>query len=303
VFPGQGAQFVGMGRDIYDTFPAARQVFDRADVALGFALTRLCFQGPAEKLRETVNVQAAIVAVSLALLAAIQHSSRPLAAGFSAGHSLGEYSALAAAGAIPPSEAIVLARRRGELMQEAGALNPGAMSAVIGLDESTLETICRETGVYIANYNSPGQIVISGEAAKIEAAGKQALEKGARKVVPLEVSGAFHTPLMAPAVKGLAAVVGKVKWAEPEFPVIANTTAEPLHSVASIKKELAGQLTHSVRWQQSIEALTALGVDTFVEIGPGKVLAGLIKRTSPAARTVNIGDAISLREYIDRGLD
>jgi [acyl-carrier-protein] S-malonyltransferase len=229
-------------------------------------------------------------------------SVRPIEASFTAGHSLGEYSALSAAGALTAAEAINLARRRGELMQQAGVQSPGAMAAIIGLDEQIVEAVCRETGVYIANYNSPGQIVISGSAPKIEAAGRLASEKGARKVVPLQVSGAFHTPLMAPAAKGLAAAIAKVKWTEPGVPVIANTTAEPLRTTASIKKELTEQLTHPVKWQQSVEAMTGLGVDTFVEIGPGKVLAGLIKRISPGARTISIGDAPSLREFIEKGL-
>ena len=252
VFPGQGAQFVGMGRDVYDAFPAARTIFEQADGALGFSLLRLCFEGPEDELRQTVNVQPAIVTLSLALLAAMR-SARPIEASFTAGHSLGEYSALSAAGALTAAEAINLARRRGELMQQAGVQNPGAMAAIIGLDEQIVESVCRETGVYIANYNSPGQIVISGSAPKIEAAGRLASEKGARKVVPLQVSGAFHTPLMAPAAKGLAAAIAKVKWTEPGVPVIANTTAEPLRTTASIKKELTEQLTHPVKWQQSVE--------------------------------------------------
>ena len=301
VFPGQGSQAVGMGRDIYDAFPAARQVFDAADRALGFPLTRLCFEGPEDELRQTVNVQPAIVAVSLALLAAAE-AARPLKAAFAAGHSLGEYSALAAAGAISAVEAIAFARLRGELMQQAGRENPGAMAAVLGLDEPAVEAICREAGAYVANYNSPGQVVISGEAPKVEAAGKLAGERGARKVVPLPVSGAFHTPLMAPAAKGLSAALAKVKWAEPAVPVIANTTARPIPGAAGINKELAGQLTSPVRWQQSVAALASSGADAFVEIGPGRVLTGLIKRISPESKKFNIGDAASLREYIEKGL-
>jgi len=302
VFPGQGAQFVGMGRDVYEAFPAARNIFDQADKALGFALTRLCFEGPEDKLRQTENVQPAIVAFSLAMLGAAQASTRPLTADFAAGHSLGEYSALSAAGAISAADAISLARKRGELMQKAGAANPGAMAAIIGLDEPSIAIICQETGAHVANYNSPGQIVISGTAANVEAAGKLAADKGARKVVPLQVSGAFHTPLMEPAAKGLALEVDRAAWKKPIMPVIANTTAKPLTTPAAIKKELTEQLTHSVRWQQSVEAMAAQGVDTFIEIGPGKVLAGLIKRISPAARTVNIGDSASLQEFIEKGL-
>jgi [acyl-carrier-protein] S-malonyltransferase len=209
-----------MGRDVYAAYPAAREVFDQADKDLGFALTRLCFEGPEEELKQTINVQPAVVTFSLALLAALQ--ARPLNAAFTAGHSLGEYSALAAAGALSSVEAIMLARKRGELMQKAGAENPGAMAAVIGLDESVVDEICQETGVSIANYNSPGQLVISGAAPKIEAASKLAQDKGARKIVPLAVSGAFHTPLMAPAAKGLTIALSKVngyRLPSPAWPI------------------------------------------------------------------------------------
>ena len=300
VFPGQGAQYVGMGLDIYREFPVARAVFDMADEVLGFSLSKLCFEGPEDRLRQTENVQPAIVTLSLALLTTIRKSRRSVQASFTAGHSLGEYSALAAAGAMTAAAAIRLARKRGELMQQAGAASPGAMAAVLGLDEQAIDTICHETGVYIANYNSPGQIVISGNSIGIEAAGNLAVARGARKVLPLQVSGAFHTPYMEPAAEGLALALADVTWTEPEIPVIANTTGEPLHSISGIQQELTVQLTHPVKWQQSIETLVRLGVDTFIEIGPGKVLSGLIKRIDGAVNTVNVSDAISLREYIEK---
>jgi [acyl-carrier-protein] S-malonyltransferase len=301
VFPGQGAQYVGMGLDVYSEFPAARAVFDMADHVLGFKLSKLCFEGPEDSLRQTENVQPAIVTLSLALLTTIRQTGGGIQADFSAGHSLGEYCALAAAGAVPDGEAIRLARKRGELMRQAGEENPGAMAAVLGLDQEAVEIICRETGVYIANYNSPSQIVISGDGVGIEAAGKLAVARGARKVVPLQVSGAFHTPYMEPAAEGLALALAGVPWTEPEMAVIANTTAEPLHSISGIRQELTRQLTHPVKWQQSIEALVKLGVSRFIEIGPGKVLSGLIKRIDGAVTTLSIGDAISLREYIEKG--
>ncbi len=291
-----------MGRDIYDAFPAARDLFKQADRALGLALSKLCFEGPEEELRQTVNVQPAIVTLSLALLAAMQASPRPIKADFTAGHSLGEYSALAAAGSLSAIEAIRLAWRRGELMQQAGTANPGGMSAVLGLEDDVVAAICSESGAYIANYNSPGQVVISGTAQSLDRSAEMALAKGARKVVPLQVSGAFHTPMMEPAAAGLTAALESVAWSRPAVPVIANTTAQPIKSVSDIKKELSGQLTHAVKWQQSVEALVMHGVDTFIEIGPGKVLTGLIKRISREAKTANIGDAASLQEYIDRGL-
>jgi [acyl-carrier-protein] S-malonyltransferase len=186
-------------------------------------------------------------------------------------------------------------------MNKAGAVNPGAMAAVLGLDEGVIEMICRETGAYVANYNSPGQIVISGKAADVEAATRLASDKGARKVVPLQVSGAFHTPFMTPAAQGLALAVDRAPWQKPKIPVMANTTAKPITAVAAVKKELTEQLTHPVRWQQGVAALGAAGVDIFIEIGPGKVLSGLIKRILPDARTLNIGDAASLGEYIEKG--
>lgn len=303
VFPGQGTQFVGMGEDVYNASPAARAVFDLSDKVLGFALSRLCFAGPGEELRQTANAQPAIVTVSLALVAAIQQSPWLSSVHLFAGHSLGEYSALAAAGVVSIADAILLVRRRGKLMQQAGDNIPGAMSAVIGLDESSLKIICQETGVFVANYNCPGQIVISGTAAGVKAAGRLALEKGARRVMPLPVSGAFHTPLMAQAAGELAVAIDRIKWANPSLPVITNIAAVPTSSVSAIKADLTAQLTHPVRWQKSIAAAATLGVDTFVEVGPGQYLTGLIKRINPGSRVINIGDVATVNKYSKQGLD
>jgi [acyl-carrier-protein] S-malonyltransferase len=301
VFPGQGAQFVGMGKDVYDGFAGARAVFDVADKALGFKLSQLCFEGPEEDLRLTVNVQPAIVTFSLALLAVMQSSNHHLIHDFTAGHSLGEYTALSAAGTLNPSDAILLARKRGKLMYQAGIKKLGEMAAVIGLADEVVSQIAAEAGVYVANYNCPGQIVISGETRRMKKAVGVAIAHGALKVIPLQVSGAFHTTMMQLAADGLAQAMSTVSFNAPSFPVIGNASAKPLVSIGDVKDELVQQLCHPVQWQKSIEYLLSQGVETFVEIGPGKVLSGLIKRIKRDARTVNIGDAQSLKDFIEKG--
>lgn len=301
VFPGQGSQFVGMGKDVYEGFEAARSVFDASDKALGFELSRLCFEGPAEELRLTVNVQPAIVTFSLALLAVMREGARYVPPDFTAGHSLGEYSALSAAGALSAPDAILLARKRGQLMYQAGINRPGAMAAVIGLSEEVVGRLSAEAGVQVANYNCPGQIVISGEAKRVEKAMGLATSLGALKVVPLQVSGAFHTALMQSAADGLVEALSGVAFNAPEIPVIGNASAMPLVSIGEVKDELVQQICHPVQWQKSIEYLLSRGVETFVEIGPGKVLSGLIKRTKREARTINVGDSASLADFLANG--
>ena len=301
VFPGQGSQFVGMGKDVYAGFEAARSVFDASDKALGFELSRLCFEGPAEELRLTVNVQPAIVTFSLALLSVMRTRTGFVAPDFTAGHSLGEYSAMAAAGALSFPDAVLLARKRGQLMYQAGINKPGAMAAILGLSEEAVGQLAAEAGVHIANYNCPGQIVISGEAKRVEKAMGLATSLGALKVVPLQVSGAFHTNMMQPAAEGLNEALATVVFNAPEVPVIGNASAGSLVSIGEVKDELLQQLCHAVQWQKSIEYLIAHGVETFVEIGPGKVLSGLIKRTKRDARTINIGDAASLNDFLANG--
>lgn len=297
VFPGQGSQQVGMGRDLYDHCDAARAVFDGADDALGFRLSRLCFEGPEEELRQTVNAQPALVAVSLAFLEAARslNRNRLPAPDFVAGHSLGEYTALAVAGVFDFATAVRLARERGRLMHEAGQARPGSMAAIIGLDETPLAEVCQETDTCLANINCPGQIVISGAAQNIAKAMEMAKNRGASRAIPLQVSGAFHSPLMRPAADSLATIVSSLSLKKPAIAVIGNTTARPMTTAASVKAELLNQLCHPVQWQRSIEHMANNGVTTFIEIGPGRVLTGLIKRINREVKTANIGDLESLK--------
>ena len=292
VFPGQGSQWAGMGRDLYDDFAPAKVVFDQADEVLGFPLSRLCFEGPEDELRQTINAQPAILTVSYACLQAareVGHNLPPPA--LVAGHSLGEYTALAVAGVLDFATAVYLARERGRLMHEAGVARPGSMAAVMGFDEALLAEVCRRTDSHIVNVNCPGQLVISGGRENIAQAVDLARAEGALRVIPLSVSGAFHTPLMQPAVNGMTEIVASLSFREPAIPIIANTTAQPLTTVESVKEELLRQLCNCVQWQRSIEYMVNEGVTTFIEIGPGKVLTGLIKRVNKEVRTINIGDA------------
>ena len=299
IFPGQGAQYTGMGQDVFSDSPSARAIFEQADRSLGFSLSQICFNGPDDELIKTINVQPAIVAISIALLSAAkeyvgsEYFPKPYCI---AGHSLGEYTALAAAGVLTISETICLARERGRLMHQAGQINPGAMAAIIGLDEKTLAEICSKTETYIANYNCPGQMVISGKAENIEKAGEMAKTKGAIRVIPLQVSGAFHTPLMSLAAQGLSDYINGVNIKDADVPIVANTSAEAITSSDSIKQELINQLCRSVQWQHSVEYMINDGVDTFIEIGPGKVLCGLIKRINKEVRTINICDIESIKK-------
>ncbi len=291
VFPGQGSQFVGMGHDLYQSFASARTIFNQADEVLGFPLSQLCFEGPEEELRLTINAQPAILIVSLACLEAAREANPGLPpARFVAGHSLGEYTALAVSDVFDFKTAVYLARERGRLMHEADATRPGSMAAVIGLEESSLREICQQTGICIANMNSPGQLVIGGDSDGVNKAMEMAKEKGAARVIPLAVSAAFHTPLMQPVVESLSGVISRLAFAEPAIPIIANITAQPLTTAQAIKEELVQQLCNCVQWQRSVEYMIGEGVDTFIEIGPGKVLAGLIKRINREVRAINIGD-------------
>jgi [acyl-carrier-protein] S-malonyltransferase len=297
VFPGQGSQKVGMGDDLFHNSEPAKVVFKQADERLGFNLSRLCFEGPDEELRKTINAQPALVAMSLACYQAalaVSDRSRVKPPALVAGHSLGEYTALAVAGVLSFGDAIFLARERGRLMHEAGQITPGAMAAILGLDEAAVKALCAETGTWLANINCPGQLVISGARENIAKAIALAPSRGASRALPLQVSGAFHTPLMQPAADGLAETVNCLTFANPSCPVVANTTARPLTDPASIKEELLKQLCNPVQWQGSVEYMIAQGVTTFIEIGAGRVLNGLIKRIHKNVAIFNIGELAEL---------
>jgi [acyl-carrier-protein] S-malonyltransferase len=290
VFPGQGSQSTGMGLDLYNSYPSAKEVFDEADASLGFSLSRLCFEGPNEELTKTHNVQPAVLVVSIACLkafeeAAIANFPSPT---FVAGHSLGEYTALIAAGVLSLADAVLLVRERGRLMYEAGLKNPGGMLAVIGLDEETVKDICFQSRTEISNINCPGQIVISGAAQALAEANKLAKIRGARALIPLRVSGAFHSALMEPVIAEFSKVVSSFTFHPPVIPVISNVTTRPLADIDSIKKELVKQLRNCIQWQGSVEYMMHSGVTTFYEIGPGKVLSGLIRRINPELQIFNI---------------
>lgn len=295
VFPGQGSQRVGMGFDLYQGFSSAREVFEEADDALGFRLSRLCFEGPEEELSQTANAQPAILTVSLACLrAASQVVGQLICPAFMAGHSLGEYTALVAARVLDFVDAVRLTRERGRLMQEAGERVPGGMVAVIGLDELSVEQVCQEAGAQIANLNSPGQIVISGPKETLAHAADLARAMGARYIMPLKVSGAFHSPLMQPAAEGMAQAISPLNFRDPNVPIVVNCTAHPVTAADGVKEELLRQLCHCVQWQRSVEYMMGAGVSTFIEIGPGQVLSGLIKRISNEAQILNVSDAESI---------
>ncbi len=301
VFPGQASQAVGMGRDLYNNFDSAKAVFEQADETLGFSLSRLCFEGPEDELRQTINTQPALVTVSFACLKVAQDisgSNELPPPSFVAGHSLGEYTALAAAGVLDFATTVYLARERGRLMYEAGLRNPGGMVAVIGLDETSLTEVCGETDTRIANINCPGQLVISGAKENLTKAADLAQARGARRVVPLPVSGAFHTPLMQLAVDGMSEIIANLSFHEPLIPIIANTTAQPLTTAELIKEELLKQLCNSVQWQRSVEYMVNNGVSVFIEIGPGKVLSGLIRRIDKDVKTLNIGGAEDIKNIV-----
>jgi len=300
LFPGQGAQAVGMGKDLVESSAAAREIFDRADQALGEKLSKLILEGPEDDLTLTANAQPAIVTTSMAALAAIKERFSDLPKPrFAAGHSLGEYSALVAAGALTLEDAVRIVRARGRAMQEAVPPGEGAMAAVMGIDASKLETICREvaeeTGAVVscANFNAPGQIVIAGAAAAVarvsECAGE---EKG--KAIPLKVSAPFHCALMAPAGKVVADELAKIEVKPLAFPVVANVDARPNTEPARVKDLLVRQVDGAVRWEQAVRLMHMEGISHAIEIGPGKVLAGLCKRIAKEMKVTSIGDTQSL---------
>lgn len=300
--PGQGAQKVGMGRDLAERFSAAREVFEAVDDALGVALSRVMWEGPEEELTRTHNAQPAILTHTAAVLAVAAPKLAGVAA--AAGHSLGEYSAYVAAGSIGAPEAAALVRRRGELMYEAGTARPGAMAAVLGLETAAVEAACtaasdgREVAV-AANLNAPDQTVISGDPAAVTRAGEACKARGAKRVLPLKVSGAFHSPLMAPAVDGLRAALAGSDFLAPRFAVVANASAEPVTTGTDAKRLLADQLTAPVRWVECMQTAARLAPGaTYIEAGPGTVLGGLLKRIVPGAPTVALGTADEVERFL-----
>jgi [acyl-carrier-protein] S-malonyltransferase len=302
VFPGQGSQSVGMGADLYAKYPSAARVMDEIDERIGYKLTSICFYGPEETLRSTSITQPALFAVSVAALEVL--NERGIVPHAVAGHSVGEYAALAAAGAIDRRDGVSLVNRRGEIMQQAAETTPGAMAAVIGLDAETVWAICAETEasgygiVDAANINGAGQIVISGEAAAVAQAGELAVRRGAKRVIPLAVSGGFHSRLMASAAAKMKSVIDGAAVTDAKVPVVANATAEYETGASQIKANLAAQIDHSVLWEQSVALLLADGFDTFVEVGSGLVLSGLIKRMSKEATLYNTSDSGAIESTI-----
>ncbi len=281
-----------MGKDLL-ALDAARAIFDEADDALGTALSQIMFEGPKDALDDTLNTQPALFAMSAAVLACLP-AQKPA---FVAGHSLGEYAALYAAGALSFADGIRLVRERGRLMKAAGTANPGGMAAIIGLDDAAVNALCAEAnGVQVANFNSPGQVVVSGTREGVAAVMQAAKARKAKLVTALDVSIAAHSALMQPAVAEFGRAVDATPFREPHTPVVANITAQPLGGPVAIRAELIGQLTAPVQWTRSIEYMAAQGVDTFVEVGPGKVLTGLIKRIARGARLVNIGDLTGIQQ-------
>ncbi|MBL8958044.1 MAG: ACP S-malonyltransferase [Myxococcaceae bacterium] len=299
VFPGQGSQTVGMGKALADTFPEAKAVLDAADDALGEKLSKLCFEGPEDQLKLTANTQPAILAVSVAAHAVFvkRYGVTPA---FVAGHSLGEYSALVAAGAMSLADAVKSVRARGTFMQEAVPQGVGAMAAVLGLDAAKIEEICREAAegevVSCANFNDPSQTVIAGHVKAVERAGEKLKAAGAKRVLPLPVSAPFHCALMQPVVPRLDEVLSKVQFSAPKVPVVTNVEAAPNSDSGRIKELLLKQVTGSVRWVETVQALEKEGITRVVELGPGKVLCGLVKRIAKGIELVNVEDPASLEK-------
>jgi [acyl-carrier-protein] S-malonyltransferase len=300
LFPGQGSQYVGMGREFYELYPEARAVFEEADAALGWSVTGLCFEGPAERLAETEYCQPAVLTASIACLAVLRrHGLEPDAA---AGHSLGEYAALVAAGALAFRDAVVLVHRRGRYMQEAVPLGKGGMVAVLGLAKEKVEEVCRAAAargvVEPVNYNSPGQIVIAGENAALEEASRLALAAGARKCVRLNVSAPFHSSLMAPAARALRADLDRTEIRDPQIPVVANIHADYVRTADEVRKALGLQVAGPVRWEESVRRLIADGATTFVEVGPGRVLTGLLRQMARDVAALHVEDPSSLEKVL-----
>lgn len=298
LFAGQGAQTVGMGKDLAEAFPAAKAWFDRANTALGYDLAAVCFNGPEAALTNTENAQPGIYLVSWIALELLKERVPNLACDATAGLSLGEFTALAAAGSFSFEDGLRVVRQRGKFMQEACEASQGGMAAIIGLDEAVTREVCAATGVELANLNCPGQIVISGAADKMTAACELAKAKGAKRALPLPVAGAYHSTLMASAQPKLAAELAKISVQSSRVPVYSNVTASPHNSPDDIRATLIKQVTSSVRWEESIRAMLAAGYTQFIELGPGSALSGFMKRIDKTATIYNVSDVASLEATV-----
>jgi [acyl-carrier-protein] S-malonyltransferase len=296
LFAGQGAQVVGMGKDLAEKFPSAKNWFDRANAALGYDLTKICFEGPESDLTKTENAQPGIFLVSWVAFQLLKEQMPNLQFQATAGLSLGEFTALTAAGALSFEDGLRVVRQRGKFMQEACDVTKGGMAAIIGLDEAPTREVCAEAGVVLANLNCPGQLVISGAADAIAKACELAKAKGAKRALPLSVAGAYHSPLMASAQPKLAAELAAAKISTPAVPVISNVTAQA-HG-ADISAKLVEQVCASVLWENSMRALLAQGFTRFIELGPGTALSGFMKRIDKTAQMLNIADAASLEATV-----
>lgn len=301
IFPGQGAQAVGMGKDFYDNFDVARKLFDEADDALGYSISKMCFEGSEDDLKLTANTQPAILVVSVIVNELLK--AEGVTADIAGGHSLGEYSALVAAGTLKFADAVVLVHKRGQFMQEAVPVGEGAMAAIIGLDDATIIKICAESSelgeVQAVNFNCPGQTVIAGKIRGVEAAVEKLKSAGAKKAVILPVSAPFHSTLMAPAAKKLAVELDKVEIFDPVFPIASNFTGELETSAAEIKRNLVAQADNPVKWIACVEAMKNYGAEIFIECGVGKTLCGFNRRIDKTIRSLNVEDLDSLKKTLD----
>jgi [acyl-carrier-protein] S-malonyltransferase len=303
VFPGQGSQYAGMGRDVAEKYPAARRVFDDIDAALGFSISKLCFEGPEEDLKLTENTQPAILAVSSALHAVLEEKGatrRDLVAG----HSLGEYSAIVSVGGLSPADAAKLVRARGRFMQEAVPVGTGGMAALIGPTVEDIRAICEEAAqgeiVSVANINAPGQTVIAGTKAAVERAMALAKERGVRRPIPLPVSAPFHCELMTPAAERLEPLLNEADFHDLWVALVSNVDASPIGTATAVRNALLRQVASPVRWVESVQRMVSMGVKRFVEIGPGAVLTGLIKRIDPNVELINVSDVKSLENFLEQ---
>jgi [acyl-carrier-protein] S-malonyltransferase len=298
IFPGQGSQHAGMGKDLAENFSVARQVFEEANDALGFDLASLCYNGPEEDLKLTANTQPAILTTSVAALRALE-AETGLKPAFAAGHSLGEYSALVCSGALSFADAVRTVRLRGTFMQEAVPVGTGSMAAILGLDHEALDTVCSAAAqgqvVSPANYNSDGQVVIAGHTEAVARAIELAKEKGAKRAMPLPVSAPFHCSLMVPAGERLADILAGIEVGEMDVPVITNVEAAPNQDSARVRELLVQQVSAPVRWEETVSCMVKLGVDRYVEIGPGKVLSGLVKRMAKGSTIQNVQNMADIR--------